>query len=95
MEQQPRVLIISLGSMRDAIYTIPLIATLKRNDYLVDVLTAEKGFEIFNTNPYVKRVQLVPLEQWLNKMPYFGIFEDLSETIAKIKKKKYSMVIDC
>src|SRR5574344_185962 len=92
---QEKVLIISLGSMRDAIYTLPLIATLKRNEYIINVLTTEKSFEIFSGNPYVKHVQPIPLEQWLQKMPYWGIFEDMGEAIEKIKKKNFDIVIDC
>ena len=39
-----RALIISLGELKDTIYTLPLISVLRQNDYEVEVLTAEKGF---------------------------------------------------
>lgn len=95
MMEQKRVLIISLGELKDTIYTLPLISTLKRQDYIVEFLTSEKGFEVVNKNPMINRVYLAPLEQWQKKMPYLGIFEDVGEVIKKIKKRNYDIAIDC
>ena len=90
-----RVLIISLGELKETIYTLPLISVLRQNDYEVEILTSEKGFEVVNRNPMINRVHLMPLEQWMNKMPYMGIFEDLSECTKKLKKRNFDIAIDC
>lgn len=90
-----RALIISLGDLRETIYTLPLISVLRQNDYEVEYLTAEKGFEIVNRNPMINRVHLAPLEQWLAKMPYWGIFEDVSECTNRLKKRNFDIAIDC
>lgn len=90
-----RALIISLGELKDTIYTLPLISVLRQNDYEVEVLTAEKGFEVVNKNPMINRVHLAPLEQWLNKLPYMGIFEDVSECTKRLQKRNFDIAIDC
>ena len=90
-----RALIISLGELKDTIYTLPLISVLRQNDYEVEVLTAEKGFEVVNKNPMINRVHLAPLEQWLNKLPYMGISEDVSECTKRLQKRNFDIAIDC
>lgn len=90
-----RALIISLGDLKDTIYTFPLISVLRQNEYDVEILTAEKGFEAVNKNPMINRVHLAPLEQWLNKMPYLGIFEDIMECTKKLQKRNFDIAIDC
>ena len=92
---QTKVLIISLGDLKHAIYTLPLVQALKQNDYRVEYLTSEKGFEIVNKNSLIDRVHLAPVEQWLKKMPYMGIFDEFSKTIEKITKQNLDIVIDC
>ena len=91
----PKVLVVSLGTISDTIYTIPLLYVLKRAECDIHVLTSEKGYELINRNPLVNRVHLVPMEQWSKKMPYWGIFEDLKTVIKKIKKQNFDIVIDC
>lgn len=92
---QGRILIISLGSLKEAIYTLPLASVLRQNDYDVEYLISEKGFEIVNHNPLINRVHLAPIEQWLNKIPYWGIFDDISECVKKILKREFDIAIDC
>ena len=94
MEKQ-RILIISLGELKDTIFTLPLVTSLKRDGHIVEFLTSEKGFEIVNKNPCIDRVYLAAVEQWQKKMPYWGIFEDIKEVVNKLKKKNYDIAIDC
>lgn len=90
-----RALIISLSGLKETIYTLPLISILRQNDYDVEFLTSEKGFEVVNRNPMINRVHLAPVEQWMKKMPYMGIFEDISECTKKLKKREFDIAIDC
>lgn len=92
---QKKVLIITLGDLKDAIYTLPLLNILKRNDYIVEYLVSEKGFEVINKNPIIDRVHLAPIEQWLKKMPYFGIFDDFNNAVKKIKNRHFDIAFDC
>lgn len=95
MADLQKVLIISLGDLKETIYTLPLACILKRKGYFVEYLTGEKGFEIVNKNPIINRVHLAPIEQWTQKMPYWGIFEDMSEVTKKLAKKEFDIAIDC
>ena len=89
-----RILVISLGELQQTIYTLPLLSVLKQNDYEVEFLTSEKGFEIVNRNPLINRVHLAPVEQWMSKMPYWGIFDDISECSKKLQKREFDIAID-
>lgn len=92
---QGRILIISLGELKETIFTLPLLYVLKQHDYEVEYLTSEKGFEIVNKNPLINRVHLAPIEQWAQKMPYWGIFDDLGEVNKKLQKRNFDIAIDC
>lgn len=95
MENLQKVLVISLGDLKDTIYTLPLVCILKRKGYFIEYLTSEKGFEAVNKNPVINRVHLAPVEQWIKKMPYWGIWEDMGEVVKKLQKREFDIAIDC
>lgn len=89
-----KLLIIRLTSLGDVIFTLPLAGALQ-SEYELGWLVAEKGLELIENNPAIKKVHLVPLKQWKKRPFSLKTFKEFWEIIKELRAEKYDIAIDC
>ncbi|MDI6794934.1 MAG: glycosyltransferase family 9 protein [bacterium] len=82
-----RILIIRLSGAGDIIYTLPLLAALRRHypESFIAWLVAKKNKEILAGHPYIDEIITFDRENWAS---------DLWRLIPQLRERKFDMVID-
>lgn len=92
---EKRVLIISLGNVASAIYTLPLANILTAYNFKVEYAVSERGFAVINKNPIAKKVFLLSMERWSGKWLNPETWEAFFKVANRIKTREYDIIIDC
>ena len=89
-----KLLLIKLSSLGDIIFNIPLANVLQKNGYEITWLVSEKGYDVINGNPAVKKAILIPIQKWKKQgFSLKSIFEFIKIAI-ELRKEKFDIAID-
>lgn len=89
-----KLLIIRLTSLGDVIFTLPLAGALD-GEYEIGWLVAQKGLELVENNPVVKKVHFVPLEQWKKRPFSVKTLKEFWGLVQELRCEKYHIALDC
>lgn len=92
---EKRVLIISLGNIANAIYTLPMANVFASYNYRVEYAVSEKGYSVLNKNSVASKIFLLSMEQWSGKWLKSETWEAFFKVVERIKTRQYDIVIDC
>ncbi len=87
-----KILIIKLGALGDVVRTLPIAEALHKKfpSSQITWVTKPNAVEIFNNNPFIKKVQSIPFQssEEFTKLFNFDIENEATELAIKIKAKE-------
>lgn len=89
-----KLLLIKLSSLGDIIFNIPLANVLQKNGYEITWLVSEKGYDVINGNPAVKKAILIPIQKWKKTGFSLKNIWEFIKIAKEVRKEFYDVAID-
>lgn len=95
-KKSPRILIVRLSAIGDAVHTLPVLASLRKKfpDAFISWVVEDKAADVVVNNPMLDKVYVLPKKKWKKEKNRFNAYKEFWKIIGQIRKDKYDIAID-